>query len=65
LRLAGDELPHDVNRFYRAAARAGLDVFQAALPPDWLTGQPDNQLSDQPDTPPGLSETNNAQGNDL
>lgn len=36
LRLAGDELPNDVNRFYRAAAKAGLDVFQAALPADWL-----------------------------
>lgn len=36
LRLAGDELPNDVNRFYRAAASAGLDVYQAALPADWL-----------------------------
>lgn len=36
LRLAGDELPNDVNRYYRAAARAGLDVFQAALPAEWL-----------------------------
>lgn len=36
LRLAGDELPNDVNHFYRAAAQAGLDVFQAALPAEWL-----------------------------
>jgi hypothetical protein len=36
LRLAGDELPNDANRFYREAARSGLDVFQAALPADWL-----------------------------
>lgn len=36
LRLAGDELPNDVNRYYRAASQAGLDVFQAALPADWL-----------------------------
>jgi hypothetical protein len=40
LRLAGDELPNDVNRFYRAAARAGFDVFQAALPADWLVEPP-------------------------
>lgn len=40
LRLAGDELPNDVNRFYRAAARAGFDVFQAALPADWLVETP-------------------------
>jgi hypothetical protein len=36
LRMAGDELPNDVNRFYRGAARAGLDVYQAALPAEWL-----------------------------
>ncbi len=36
LRLAGDELPNDVNRFYRGAARAGLDIYQAALPAEWL-----------------------------
>ncbi|MBN9379058.1 MAG: hypothetical protein J0H93_11830 [Chlamydiales bacterium] len=57
LRLAGDELPHDVNRFYRAAARAGLDVFQAALPPEWLTGQAEGQ--------PELQGANSTEGNDL
>jgi hypothetical protein len=69
LRLAGDELPHDVNRFYRAAAQAGLDVFQAALPPDWLIAQPDNQSSDQSSDQssgqPEPSEAGSAQGNGL
>ncbi len=37
LRAAGDELPDDLNRFYRRAARAGLSVYQVSLPLDWLT----------------------------
>lgn len=37
LRAASDELPDDLNEFYRAAALAGLNIYQAALPLDWFT----------------------------
>lgn len=41
LRLAGDDLPEDLNRFYRYAAQQGFDIYQATLPQEWLSGEAD------------------------
>jgi hypothetical protein len=36
LRVAGDELPIDLNFFYRYAAEMGFNVYQAAIPQEWF-----------------------------
>ncbi len=38
LRAEGDELPSDLDGFYQVAALAGINVYQAFLPADWLLG---------------------------
>ncbi len=44
LRAEGDELPSDINGFYQMAAQAGLNVYQAALPADWLMNEPGGEV---------------------
>jgi hypothetical protein len=44
LRFADDELPADLNSVYQAAAKAGLNIYQAALPVDWLINPQEETL---------------------
>lgn len=39
LRLEGDDLPDDINRFYRYAALQGFDIYQAVLPAAWFANE--------------------------
>ncbi len=37
LRMENDPLPDDLDHFYRQAAKADLNIYQAFLPAEWLT----------------------------